>query len=164
VPVPIVTRSNFLVIHHFTTIGAWGQLLESQQFRQLGAVKSYYNFIIHEGHWCGHHPALLQLTERGFVLAHIPVFKSHALLRKKLFRLITEHSTRLAEDNNLMRHRDHPFNLTTLTSRPRGPVSEFRYSIRSFNGRLPQESHVPGDAPAESPKRDKFRPIPWSRL
>ena len=79
--------------------------LDSQQFLQSFAVKADYHLTIYNGDWCGHHPDLHKLIHRGLVVNDVPYLELDSLLRKKLFRLLTEVSTfRLGVNQNFLGH------------------------------------------------------------
>ncbi len=89
----------------------------SEKARQLLRVEAHHNLAVNQRDGRGHIAKPLKLLERRFILADVAFFVGNAFLRKKLFRPIAEHSVRLAEYRNLVRHGSFPpvvlFDLST---------------------------------------------------
>src|SRR6266404_8493673 len=70
----------------------------------LLGVESHYHRTADDNHRSGHIAELFEVGESARVLCYIAFLKGYALLRKILFRLVTEHSPMLGIDDDGFRH------------------------------------------------------------
>src|SRR5262249_13629051 len=68
---------------------------DSQFFSELLFIEPHDDCVVNLRDRCGHHVHLPQLIERSWIGGNVPILEWNAVLRKELFRRLTENSTGL---------------------------------------------------------------------
>jgi hypothetical protein len=79
-------------------------LVNVEKPRESGRVEPHDYLIVNKSHWRGHQASPLKFLDGPLIARYVPLFKSDAMLRKKLFRPVTKHSARLRVYNHCLCH------------------------------------------------------------